>query len=212
MYNVKKRIFDGFTFLVPEEDWQTGHYINLGTERQCAMKPLEFCSGRDVIVQAGGNIGYFAKIYAPFFKTVLTFEPDPTNFYCLEKNVTENNVLKFQLALDSKERTMGMSYIPEHSGMAHIDLSGTGVRSVTLDSLELEACDVIQYDIEGFEYDAILGSQQVITKFHPVISCAFEGHTERYSATANNVDDLLQSFGYHHVDSIHLDRIYTFKK
>ena len=40
---------------------------------------------------------------------------------------------------------------------------------ITIDSLELDNCDFLKIDVEGFEYLVVLGALKTITKYHPTI-------------------------------------------
>jgi hypothetical protein len=43
----------------------------------------KFVKNKDVLLQAGGNAGFYVKKYAEIFKNVYTFEPEPLLFFCL---------------------------------------------------------------------------------------------------------------------------------
>ena len=63
----------------------------------------KYCESTRMCVQAGGNVGYYVKLYAEIFDQVITFEPDDLNFYCMEKNITETNLLDKIDMLDKPE-------------------------------------------------------------------------------------------------------------
>lgn len=44
-----------------------------------------------VVIDIGGNIGWYSTFLGSFRYTVLTFEPDPTNYYVIRKNFCRNN-------------------------------------------------------------------------------------------------------------------------
>ena len=84
------------------------------------------------------------------------------------------------------------------------------MRIIQLDDLELEHCDLIIYDMEGFEYEALLGSEKTIKRCRPIMSVAFEGHHERYGTPAQTVFDYLTNdLNYTAVEKNHLDLIFV---
>jgi len=82
--------------------------------------------------------------------------------------------------------------------MYQIDEVATGdVVMCTIDSLNLEKCDLIHLDIEGYEGKALLGAANTIQKFKPVIII------ERNSGAS-----YLESLGYRKVDTTRMDNIF----
>ena len=80
----------------------------LQNEKDNPALVTNFCREKRVIVQAGGNCGFYIKQYAELFETVYTFEPDPQNFLCLVNNVAEQNVIKIQACLGNEHKLVGM--------------------------------------------------------------------------------------------------------
>jgi len=216
LFPVKKRQLGEVSMYLDEGDTMqfesVGYYIALGTEKECATAPLKYMYKKNTCVIAGGCVGYFPLILADQFKQLYTFEPDPTNFYCLVNNVPQPNVIKSQFGLGHKKQNLSMIVDHSFSGMNHIDPSQTdgNLRIIQLDDLALEECDLIIYDMEGFEYEALLGSQQTILRCRPVLSIAFEGHHERYGTPAQQVFDYItQTLKYKAVEKNHLDLIFV---
>ena len=215
LFAVKKRQLGEVQMYIDEGDTMqfesVGYYIALGTEKECAMAPLKYIKKNDVCVIAGGCVGYFPLILADHFKHLYTFEPDPTNFYCLVNNVPQPNVIKSQFGLGHKKQNLSMIVDHSFSGMNHVDPSTNdgNIRVIQLDDLELENCDMITYDMEGFEYEALLGSEKTIKRCRPVLSIAFEGHHERYGTPAQKVFDYItKELNYVAVEKSHLDLIF----
>ena len=68
---------------------------------------------------------------------------------------------------------------------------------ITIDSLQLEACDFIKIDVEGFEYFVIKGAIQTIQKYKPVIF-----YEENYKINSQSTTELLKSIGYNSFEMI----------
>lgn len=149
---------------------------------------VSHCKARNVVVQAGGNCGVWARHFAGIFKRVVTFEPDPVNFRALVWNTSDcSNVLSLPCALGSHGGAWcGMDRQKGNAG-AHQVTDGDFAPVVTLDSLKLLACDLIYLDIEGSEMDAILGAKQTIDFYRPVIAVEDKGLSQRYGYAKEDV-------------------------
>lgn len=209
-YNVFK--LDGKDFIIPEEDTQSQrYYFQMNTERECLEAPLEYVKNKNVVVQAGGNLGFFPHFYAKEFKTVYTFEPDPRSFNCLARNVPEENVIKINMALSEKTgKWVDILSNKEHIGMTRLHPEKTGIiPTIALDDMNLPECDLIQYDMEGYELFALRGSIKTIKRFMPVISIEKYGHSKKYNVEENELDNLLvNELGYKQVKKVYGDYIY----
>jgi len=138
--------------------------------------PLRFCEQKRVAIQAGGNVGAWAVALAKKFQTVLSFEPDETNFSCLIKNVLHNdNIICYEAALGEREDTL----LLDNSGNpdSHFMINAPGsTRVMAIDDLGLDTVDYMELDIEGFEYHAILGAIKTIQTCRPVIQVEEKGN------------------------------------
>lgn len=143
--------------------------------------------GRKVVVQAGGNVGVYPKALAPLFERVVTFEPDADNMACLLRNMTEDNVAVFHAALSDASGSCSMQVVePDNCGAHKINVHeksayGDCIPVMTIDELELDACDLIWLDIEGHEAKAIDGASKTIARFWPIIVLEEKGLGDRAS-------------------------------
>ena len=156
----------------------------------------------DTVVQAGGNCGMYPRFYKNYFKEVYTFEPDPLNFYCLDANCVGEGYHKFNGGLGNTEESLSLKQGPKTNvGMHKISDERGDVRMYKLDSLNLNSCDLLHLDVEGYEEQALRGAEQTIKEFRPVII------TERSGG-----QKYLQSLGYTMYKKLRMDTIYTFYK
>lgn len=133
---------------------------------------LEHVTDWSVCIQAGGCMGLYARLFSDMFERVYTFEPDPLNFLCLTVNCQKDNIVKMQAALGHKNQLVGIR--PQNgtnSGMHIIDDRQSLVPMLMLDQLELDACGLIQLDVEFYELNVLRGALKTIEKFKPVITC-----------------------------------------
>jgi FkbM family methyltransferase len=191
-----------------------------------------FLKNKNTVIQAGGHCGFMPNLFKKEFHTVYTFEPMSTSFLCLTLNNPENNVIKMQACLGDKHGLFNVEQVnPNESGASfvndgevHLYQNGYGtpftilpkevgkikVPMIMIDDLKLETCDFIQLDLEGYEYRALMGGQETILKYKPLL-CLERVWSCRYGIDENVTDTLLRNWNYIEVASINTDHIYQYK-
>lgn len=171
---------------------------------------LPYLKDTNVMVQAGGNCGRVMLPFLDKFQRIYTFEPDPLNFYCLAQNLTGSNVYKFQACLGNEHQMVSLSNMFAHDNGAHY-ISGKGsIPTFMIDDLNLDDCNFIQLDVEGFEYQALLGGINTIKKYSPVICVEWYGPWgNRYNNTFESLNGLLLNLGYKMTHTNDSDIIYV---
>jgi FkbM family methyltransferase len=145
---------------------------------------IAFAKVRKVAVQAGGNVGVWASHLAKQFERVFTVEPDATNYECLCRNVPVN-VDHRRAGFGAAPGSISMVNVTGNAGAHYV--SGDGdIPIITVDSLQLDACDLLCLDIEGSEPLALRGAEQTIRKFRPVIMFEEKGLSEHYYGIPRN--------------------------
>lgn len=155
---------------------------------------LSHVKNRIAAVQAGGNCGVWPAALAKLFKAVWTCEPDPVNYECLKHNVPDN-VVHIQAALGAEPARVGLKDYGNNIGAHYIDGPGD-IPLVTIDSLELVACDFIALDVEGYELAAFRGAEDTLKRFRPVVQFEDKGLSARYGVLKGEAVDWLQERGY----------------
>lgn len=183
------------------------------TNNMCdILSPL--CKNKNTMIQAGGNCGVTLKPFVSEFKNIYTFEPDAVNFLCMTLNLPYENVHKFQSCVGSKHMMVGMANdFAEDCGSHFVSTIGK-IPVLKIDDLCLSDCDLIMLDIEGYEYQGLLGGVETITKYKPVLCLEFcVAWLERAGTNINEIENYLEKFGYKHTysyeTSYSTDRIYT---
>lgn len=162
---------------------------------------LSLTAGRECVVQAGGHVGFWPIRLARHFARVFTFEPDNVLYQCLVLNAGQTqNVICSPAALGAQVGSSAL-HRKGSAGSSVIDATGEQpVNMLTIDSLDLKACDAIILDVEGSEVDVLRGAVKTIKKFSPVI------HLEQ--SNADEQDAFLEMLGYKFVFKIHSDRLF----
>jgi len=169
-----------------------------------------------VIIDVGANIGYFT-IYASRKVgkdgLVITLEPMDEAYDCLIKNLRLNclnNVMPFKLALWSSETTLRLYRTKGYytSVLSKVDLFKNliqqkklelikeyEIKTIKLDDLikniNLNKVDWIKIDVDGSEYEVILGSMNTLKRFKPKL--IIEIHNQEIG---NKILKILKDLGY----------------
>ncbi|RZD46594.1 MAG: hypothetical protein CXT78_03960 [Thaumarchaeota archaeon] len=140
-----------------------------------------------VCVDLGSNIGYYAVIESNIIGEsgkIFAIEPSPVNFPILKLNLEnqkKNNFSVYNIAIGDKNENMEF-IISSKSNWSKIRMNDEKINPEdkiikipvkTLDSFvkenNIKKIDILRMDVEGFEYNIILGANRVLEKFKPKI-------------------------------------------
>jgi FkbM family methyltransferase len=161
------------------------------------------------VIDIGAHIGYysllFAKCVGPSGR-VFAFEPLPGNFALLQKNVQLNslqNVRVLNQAVFSSTQEITITAPDDQpnpgSGSMHNEAGHEyfRVEAISMDAfcekLALRP-DVLKLDVEGSEYDVLIGAKETISKYRP--NLLIELHHFDGDLAAIPVPELLIGWGY----------------
>jgi len=158
-----------------------------------------------VCIQAGGHLGLYPTRLSKLFNTVHTFEADAGNYQKLVENCSdENNIACYHNALSAYSRAMGIWRVPGGNTGQNFVVQGDDVDAITIDSLNLPSCGLIQLDIERHELFALMGAIETIEKFRPVI--ILEGP----ETTNNACNIILEQLGYEFIARAGQDSVFVY--
>jgi len=156
----------------------------------------------DIVFDIGAHAGFYTLLAAELVGErgmVCAFEPAPDNLGYLERHVEMNryqNVRIFPVAVCDR---CGMSHFEmgKDSHTGHLSLSHTGlqVHAVSLDEQmaagELPVPNVIKIDVEGTEFQVLLGAKSLLKTHHPTLFLATHGQDIHLKCR-----ELLSELGY----------------
>jgi len=122
-----------------------------------------------------------------------------------------NNVIKMQCALGKEHKPIRMEYVDKRNVGMHkvVDVPEENIipiiPMITLDCLNIPGCDLIQLDVERYEYNVLVGAKNTIEKYKPVISV--EVHTS--GEGDEEVLQFLKDINYVQVDKSNADAIFV---
>jgi hypothetical protein len=86
---------------------------------------------------------------------------------------------------------------PENIGMTYVENSDKGFKTVSIDSLNLDKCNFIKIDVEGFELNVLKGAEQTLKRFKPALLIEINTFAlARNNVTNQDVFDYLTELGY----------------
>jgi len=119
-----------------------------------------------VLFDLGANIGAFAHKWGPLVKQIISYEPEENNFRLLKKNTEDlKNIVYVQAAIgmtEDKERVFYKNN--RRNTCAHSLYISRGRDIVTVPAINFDKevekyqPNVVKMDIEGGEFEIILGS------------------------------------------------------
>lgn len=151
----------------PVGDWMASH-----------KKVIESLPKVGTCIQAGGALGLYPCLLSNYYSSVHTFEPCSLSYSFLVKNVQyhklEDKVHPYNLALGKENKKVRMNINSYNNlGMTTVKEDGeTDTTMVRLDVVfeSLKELNFIWFDLEGYEFEAIQGAENLIKKFNPIIA------------------------------------------
>jgi FkbM family methyltransferase len=131
-----------------------------------------------VVIDLGAHIGYFTLIFAELVGIkgkVFAFEPNPTNYSLLKKNVSINNFLNVtttQKAVSDETKKLELFLSENNTGDNRIFDANDHKKSIEIESISLidffknynDQIDFIKMDIQGSEVKALRGMLPLLEK------------------------------------------------
>lgn len=166
---------------------------------------LQYVKKFDTFVDVGANVGLVTVPIANKFQNIHAFECVPETYECLRHNTeNHNNVKIYNVAVSNfigeievaipktggRTYSSGWASISKERQDAFEDKDILKVKTITLDSLNLEGLDFLKIDVEQAEMMVVKGALETIKKYKPIIE--FENKRRENLHVVN----LLESIGY----------------
>lgn len=170
---------------------------------------LQHTTRRGLAIQAGGACGVWPSKLAMEFTKVITFEPVTDNFECLKENLKNfMNIDYWHGGLAScagKAKPCRDDFEYGNSGAWYLK-PGNEVTVIPIDEIPLDRCDLIMLDVEGAEYDVLVGALETIKEHWPLI--VVENKKLPHMLGESLCPKLLYDLGYEIVGKYHNDEVY----
>lgn len=137
----------------------------------------------DVVADIGANIGMTTLLFADLARQVYAFEPSPSTFKLLQKNIATNrahNVQAFNLGLGETREKLNITYIANNRAGGFISekirpLDGHITEEIYVDSIDdfFAAHQLtptfLKMDVEGFEQSVVKGGRAFLSRHEPTV-------------------------------------------
>jgi FkbM family methyltransferase len=165
--------FDGRMMTIPENEYLQFVILTHNRSREKYFKKI--IKKGDIVLDLGANIGYFTCLFAQLVGEtgkVYAFEPEPTNFQLLKKNVEKNNyknVILEEKAVSNKTHKTRL-FLTDNGSMDHrLYQTDQKRNSVEVDVVKLDdyfkdkdiSFDFIKSDLQGSDIAAIEGMKEI---------------------------------------------------
>jgi len=165
----------------------------------------------DIMLDIGANIGWYALLFAKLGAQVHAFEPDPLNYELLTANIKLNQfgnvITAHQVAVSDKKSVMPLyqysnsnrgrhSLIPE-DGCAKVDVDVVRLDDfLASESVDVDKIKFIKIDIEGYEYHALKGGENLLHRVPFLLLEHVPKHIRKGGYQPKDIVDLLHSYNY----------------
>jgi hypothetical protein len=154
------------------------------------------------ICDIGAHCGHHTLAYSNLNENtkIYSFEPQEYMFKMLQLNIFNNlpqtkNVTAYNFALGDVHGVKHMQR-DTFGGSAFIGDGGQKINMVTLDSLNINGCDFMKIDVEGYEPLVLEGARETIKKYRPVICFEDNGSSKINGITDLDVHKMLSELEY----------------
>lgn len=163
--------------------------------------------GGGACIDIGANIGNHTLFFSKLFNEVHAFEPAQSTFQLLKINsASRKNIYCYPIGISDKDAILKLNVPKSNIGMAAIapnfiskeNMAEIEIRVQSLNSIEGLAkakVELIKIDVEGHEYEALCGADEIIRKNKPII--LFEQQEYEFDDGTSKVINKLRSYGYH---------------
>ena len=167
---------------------------------------LHFLNQDDLFLDIGANVGVYSLLAAGVKKTnTIAFEPVPSTFLNLEKNISINNLKNIEiLNIGLADKDGELHFTSDGDTNNHVinepRNNSIKVSVKTLDKIihAKENTDIlIKLDVEGFEIKVLEGSNQLLKNENLMgLIVELNGCSKRYGFKDSDVDQILTQNGF----------------
>jgi len=222
-------IFNAEGYAFPDYQKRTAHiWTNLMTRETAHWNMiLKHTSSRRLALDFGGHVGGTAIKFAQEFDNVVSFEPVPALYECLEHNTKDiDNIQIHNTGISNRSGSANIWVNPSNPGSNVIEnhqtealiksrwydpnregfnLSQQVLIDVnTIDSYSFDNVDFIKMDTEGYIMEPLYGMKETLERCKPLIMI------ERAAKTGcDEQQKWLSQFGYRRISTIGIDDFFV---
>lgn len=175
-------------------------YTHGGPKLEDLKEVLSHLPKGGVAIDGGANVGAYARMLATHFEFVYAFEPAVDTFEALERNIKDwelqNRVIARNEALSDSANSVALALKLGGRSVSRT-ISGPGdLPATTLDSLQLSNIDLIKLDLEGHEFQALVGAKNTLRRCQPAVLFEDKQSKRDFKDTSKDPHRYLKTLGY----------------
>lgn len=211
--------YNGLKFVIyPNSDLGRAFFISGTYEPNSLLVVKNALTENSVFFDIGANAGVFTLAASQWVGPkglVVAFEPSAREYQLLEENVTLNQLSNVRLEKLAISNTNGSALLniatQRHNGQNTLcrEFAYEGVDSGTAETVsirtldqyisekEISRLDLIKLDIEGAEYNALLGAKNILTMLRPILIFEIvKSALQKNGIDIAEIEAFLDSLGY----------------
>jgi len=180
---------------------------------------LDFVDKFDVAIDVGANVGFWSKDFCKKFKTVWAFEPVQDIIECYKKNMVDYDNWHMEevgLSDEQAENVRLFKGIDNSGGgslMEGFESASSQVEYIDIKKLDdyindFDTVDLIKVDIQGHEYEFLVGAMRFLEVFTPTISLELPTRDKEEIDYKQKAVTLLSGLGYNEVGRHKKDTVF----
>jgi FkbM family methyltransferase len=183
------------------------HFVGASLEEASGI--LEFARRCTTLADIGAATGLYSRLFCacgPGHRAV-AYEPSPSQMAIAVGRITRaGSASRIQLRPCAVGRAPGRVRIAvAENNFASVETGASGAPGIDVEMTSIDSDvaarglepDLLKIDVEGFEYEVLLGARELLARRKPPICLELHlGLLERRGVSPRQVVDLLQSHGY----------------
>lgn len=159
------------------------YLANMGSTFEPDTVKLFQTLAQGTVLDIGANIGCTALLFSQLADQVYAFEPSPSTYALLRKNVDAAiNVFTHNVGIGDTQGESELTFARNNRSGGFVSdktsaSTGHVVEKISIDTLDdtvrrlkLKGVDFIKIDVEGFEAHVIKGAQETLSSYRPVVA------------------------------------------
>ena len=183
---------------------------------------LDTLTNEDIFIDIGANVGHFSMLAASKKCEVHAFEPIPTTFKKLQKNIELNN-LEVNLYNKGVGAENGVLNFSTENGVMNSVVNDINIASKEIDVVKLDdelimiQPSMLKIDVEGYEWFVLQGAKSILKSTNlKYILIELNESGAKFSITDTQIHELLLEnsfypYSYDYNDKV-LKKITTYRK
>ena len=167
---------DGFNFFINLENGNSTFLFGFGIAEIAPL--LSYLPPESMVFDIGANMGIWTRVFNEYFSSgnIFAFEPSPSAYKDLKKNSEHFDINCSNFAISdtdgevffSLENGTALHHITKEKNKYTIPIKSKKLDNWALDK-NLKRVDFLKIDVEGHEFEVLLGAKKIIETFRPII-------------------------------------------